>query len=336
MKYALSILSFIAVAFSSTAYAKAFDEQTARAQLAEHIAQKSEIEQDFYNRLFERELFKGTFRNNRWRFNIIRWMDLVWETELGKKHVAYLLNDSAFPFSKGKELYPEEMTALERGESLEQVVAIAKANEQYSKTRFFPRYLANAQEYVLLRRFNNVEFEFTDLIEIEKKINQILESTSDFKFHGATNQEKGHALDDEKLYRYYYKWAKTNVGPPNGELFGRSFEEFQDYYATYMTAMSKDQFSFGLNKWNRASRDIQEYWTKAKGDPARLTPYEATSFTVQNQSKSSLASKPTVMSSTPSEVVPEEPEKVIEDKLDEAIDTVIEEPKKKLKKLFGF
>lgn len=339
MKYALSILSFIAVAFTSTANAKTFDEQSVRAELAEHISQKSEIEQSFYKDLFERELFMGTFKNSRWRFNEIRWMDLVWETELGEKRLTYLLNGNTYSYSKAKEQYPDEMAALENGQTREQVIAMAEkasADGQAAKYRFFKRYLPIAQEYIVLERFNDVDFDFEDLKFIEKKVSEILDSKYDYKLKGASNQEKGHALDEEKLYRYYYKWAKTNVGPPKGELYGRSLEEFQDYYATYMTAMSKDQFSFGLNKWNRASRDIQENWTKAKGDPARLTPYGTTSSTVQNQSKPSLASEPTVTSSTPSEVVSEEPEKVIEDKLDEAIDTVIEEPKKKLKKLFGF
>lgn len=212
----------------------------------------------------------------------------------------------------------------------------ARANGQSAKYRFFERYLPPAQDYLLLRRFNSADFDFDDLAGIGMKIDEVIESNDDFKFHGATDQEKGHAFDEEKLYRYYYKWAKDQVGPPNGELYGRSLEDFQDYYATYMTSMARDQYSFGLNKWNRASRDIQEYWIKAQGNPARLTPYGATNSAVQNQPKPNLSNEPTVASSTPDEIILEEPEKVIEDKLDETIDTVIEEPKKKLKKLFGF
>lgn len=338
MKNIIKISGLGLVVLVSVANAKSFDEEAARAELAAHIDQKSEIQQDFYNQLFERELFKGTFRNNRWRFNVIRWMDLVYETELGEKRLVYLLDGNTYSYNKAKAQYPEEMAALEKGVTIEEVTAMAdeaSANGQAAKYRFFKRYLPNAEEYLVLRRYNDAGVEFSDLVYLEKKVSEILHSNSDFKFHGASNQEKGQALDDEKLYEYYYNRGKEH-GPPNGELFGRSEEVFADYFATYLTAMSKDQYSVSLNDLNRAQRTIQENWTRAEGDPAKLPSYKpsgAVNLVTETQSVSSGTS----ISAEGSEPAPtQNPKDALEDKVDEAVDSVIEKPKEKLKKIFGF
>lgn len=330
----LSLMVLISVASASS-----FDEVQARSELAQHIERKSEIEQDFYNQLFERELSKGTFRKRDWRFDMIRWMDLVYETELGEKRVAYLLNEGSYAFSKAKAQFPEEMAALESGKSRDEVIAMAdaeSANGQAAKYRFFKRYLPTAQEYLILRRFNDADFEFDDLVYLGEKVTEIMKSKSDFKFHGASNQEKGQAFDADKLHSYYFTWGKNQVGPKKGELYGHNLDDFLDYYATYMTDLSRDQYSVSLNKRNQAARTVQENWSKAEGNLSKLQAYQPVGTPVASSTEQTNSILGSVIPEEKKTEEASDPEKTLEDKVDETIDSVIEEPKKKLKKLFGF